>query len=262
MIPIEPQFLEVGEAVDRRRIAYRFRPEASTGQPGVVWLGGFKSDMESTKAQALDAFCAAQGRASLRFDYSGHGVSGGDFEAGTIGRWLEESLAVVRALTEGPCVFVGSSMGGWIALLLARALHGTGEGARLGGLALIAPAVDFTQALLWPRLPEEARATILREGRYEHPSAYSSAPYVYTRALIEDGRRHLLLGGIVRSYAPVRILQGMKDPDVPHQHAMTLVEHMPMDPVTLTLVRDGDHRLSREQDIKLLIEAVEGMSEG
>ncbi len=127
---------------------------------------------------------------------------------------------------------------------------------------LIAPAVDFTQALLWPRLPESARATILREGRYEHPSAYSPAPYVYTRSLIEDGRNHLLLGGIVRAYAPVRILQGMKDPDVPYPHALTLVEHMPMDPVTLTLIRDGDHRLSREEDIKLLIEAVAGMGDG
>ena len=262
MIPLEPQFLEVGAAVDRRRIAYRFRPAAGSGKPGVVWLGGFKSDMDSTKALALDAFCERQGRACLRFDYSGHGISGGDFEAGTIGRWLEESLAVVRALTQGPYVFVGSSMGGWIALLLARALAQAGETERLAGFALIAPAVDFTQALLWPRLPEAARAAILRDGRYEHPSAYSPAPYVYTRALIEDGAKHLLLGGIVRSYAPMRILQGMKDPDVPYSHALTLVEHMPMDPVTLTLIRDGDHRLSREEDIKLLIEAVEGRGEG
>lgn len=260
MIPVEPQFLEVGAAVDRRRIAYRFRPATGSGRPGVVWLGGFKSDMNSTKALALDAFCAREGRACLRFDYSGHGISGGDFEAGTIGRWLEESLAVVRALTVGPYVFVGSSMGGWIALLAARALAGETE--RLGGFVLIAPAIDFTEALLWPRLPEAARAAILRDGRYEHPSAYSSAPYVYTRALIEDGRKHLLLGGIVRSHAPVRILQGMKDPDVPYEHALTLVEHMPMDPVTLTLIRDGDHRLSREEDIRLLIEAVEGMGEG
>jgi len=262
VIPLQPQFLEVGAAENRRRIAYRFRRATASDKPGVVWLGGFKSDMESTKAQALDAFCETQGRACLRFDYSGHGISGGDFEAGTIGRWLEESLAVVRALTEGPYVFVGSSMGGWIALLLARALAKVGETDRLAGFALIAPAVDFTQSLLWPRLPEDVRATILRDGRYERASAYSPAPYVYTRALIEDGAKHLLLGGIVRSYAPVRVLQGMKDPDVPYQHALTLVEHMPMDPVTLTLVRDGDHRLSRDEDIKLLIEAVEGMSEG
>ncbi|HXT08353.1 MAG TPA: alpha/beta hydrolase [Roseiarcus sp.] len=242
-----------------RRIAYRFRPRGETAKPGILWLGGFKSDMESTKALALDAFCAREGRPCLRFDYSGHGVSGGDFEQGTIGRWLEESLAIVRAVCEGPYVFVGSSMGGWIALLAARELAAAGEAGRLARLVLIAPAVDFTEALLWPRLPEAGRQAILREGRYEHPSAYSPAPYVYTRALVEDGRRRLLLGGVVRSHAPVRILQGMKDPDVPYQHAMTLVEHMPMDPVTLTLIRDGDHRLSREEDIRLLVEAVAGI---
>ena len=202
---------------------------------------------------------ASEGRACLRFDYSGHGISGGDFEAGTIGRWLEESLAVVRAVSRGP-QRVGRFLDGRLDRAAGRArARAAGEADRLAGLVLIAPAVDFTEALLWPRLPEEARAAILRDGRYERPSAYSAEPYVYTRALIEDGRKHLLLGGIVRSYAPVRILQGMKDPDVPYQHAMTLVEHMPMDPVTLTLVRDGDHRLSRDEDMRLLIEAVEGM---
>ena len=256
----EPQFLELGEGANFRRIAYRLRPATGSGRPGIVWLGGFKSDMESTKAQALDAFCATRGRAFLRFDYSGHGVSSGDFEAGTIGRWLEESLAVIHAALPGPNVWVGSSMGGWIALLAARALAETAVTDRIAGMVLIAPAVDFTEALLWPRLPEEARAAILSDGRFERPSAYGSAPYVYTRALIEDGRQHLLLGGVVRSYAPVRILQGMKDPDVPHQHAMTLVEHMPMDPVALTLIRDGDHRLSRDEDVRLLIEAVEGIA--
>ena len=257
----QPQFLDVGIGDTMRRIAYRIRPRAGSGKPGVVWLGGFKSDMESTKAVALDGFCEREGRPCLRFDYSGHGISGGDFEQGAIGRWLEESLAAIRAASEGPYVFVGSSMGGWIALLAARALATAGETARLAGLVLIAPAVDFTEALLWPRLPEEARAAIMRDGRYERPSAYSPDPYVYTRTLIEDGRRHLLLGGVIRSHAPVRILQGMMDPDVPYQHAMTLVEHMPMDPVTLTLIRDGDHRLSREEDVRLLVEAVAGMGQ-
>ncbi len=255
----EPQFVEIGAGVDNRRIAYRLRSASDSDKPGIVWLGGFRSDMESGKAQALDAFCAAQGRACLRFDYSGHGISGGDFEDGSIGRWLEESLAMVRAFAPPRAVFVGSSMGGWIALLLARALEQAGETARLAGLVLIAPAVDFTESLLWPRLPPEGRAAIERDGRWEHPSAYSPQPSVYTRKLIEDGRRHLLMGGIVRSYAPLRILQGMQDPDVPWRHAMTLVEHMPLDPVTLTLVRDGDHRLSREEDVRLLIEAVAGM---
>jgi len=257
--PGEPQFIDVGAGVDIRRIAYRLRPAAGSDKSGVVWLGGFKSDMESTKALALDAFCQAEGRACLRFDYSGHGISGGAFEDGGIGRWLEESLAVVRAFGPQRAVFVGSSMGGWIALLLARALAETEETARLAGFVLIAPAVDFTEALLWPRLPPEGREAIERDGRWELPSAYSPEPFVYTRKLIEDGRRHLLLRGMVRSYAPVRILQGMQDTDVPYQHAMTLVEHMPMDPVTLTLVRDGNHRLSRDEDIALLIEAVRGM---
>jgi pimeloyl-ACP methyl ester carboxylesterase len=257
---LEPQFLDVGSGVDSRRIAYRLRPKVGSDKPGIVWLGGFRSDMESSKAQALDAFCAAQGRACLRFDYSGHGVSGGAFEDGSIGRWQEESLAVLRALGPERAVLVGSSMGGWIALLLARALAEAGETARLAGLVLIAPAVDFTEALLWPRLSPEARAAIERDGRYEHPSAYSPEPYVYTAKLIEDGRRHLLLGRTVRSYAPTSILQGMQDPDVPWRHVMTLVEHMPMDPVTLTLVRDGNHRLSRHEDVALLIEAVDAMA--
>jgi pimeloyl-ACP methyl ester carboxylesterase len=255
----EPQFIKVGKSKDSRQIAYQARPTAGSAKPGVIWLGGFKSDMESSKAQALDAFCAREGRACVRFDYSGHGRSGGDFEQGSIGRWLQESLAAIRELSRGPQILVGSSMGGWIALLAARALAESKETDRLAGLVLIAPAVDFTEALLWPRLSEEARAAILKTGRYERPSEYSPEPYVYTRTLIEDGRKHLLLGGIIRSHARVRILQGMKDPDVPYQHAMTLIEHMPMDPVTLSLVRDGDHRLSREEDIRLLLEAVEGI---
>ncbi len=258
MNPSEPQFLSVGEGAATREIAFRRRLGA--GRPGLIWLGGFKSDMESSKALALDEFCASQGRAFLRFDYSGHGRSGGLFEAGAIGRWLEESLAILRAQSEGPQILIGSSMGGWIALLIARELSRSGEAARLGGLALIAPAVDFTEALLWPQLPPEAREAIARDGRWERPSAYSPEPYVYTRTLFEDGRDHLLLGGIVRSYAPTRILQGMQDPDVPFAHAMTLVEHMPSDPVTLTLIRDGNHRLSRPQDIALLIEAVDGLA--
>ena len=260
MIPSEPQFLEVGAAVDRRRIAYRFRPAAGSGKPGVVWLGGFKSDMDSTKALALDGFCAREGRACLRFDYSGHGISGGDFEAGTIGRWLEESLAVVRALTAGPYIFVGSSMGGWIALLAARALAQAGETGRLGGFALIAPAVDFTEALIWANAPEEARCAMIERGAWSRPTPYAPEPYVITRGLIEDGRRHLLLGDTVRTHCPLRILQGMRDDDVPYRHTMRLVEHMVGDPVTLTLVKDGDHRLSRPEDLALLMAAIEGLS--
>lgn len=257
--PREPQFLDVGDGPFCRRIAFRKRAGAS-GRAGVVWLGGFKSDMLSTKASALDAHCATTGRAFLRFDYSGHGETGGDFAEGTISRWLEESLAVFLAQTEGRQILVGSSMGGWLALLLARRLHDLGEIARLAGLLLIAPAADFTEALLWAQAPEEVRRAILEEGVWRRPSEYSSEPYVYTRALIEDGRRHLLLGGNVRSYAPVRILQGMRDEAVPYAHAMTLLEHLHSDPATMTLVRDGDHRLSRPEDIKLMIDALEGLA--
>ena len=255
----EPQFLDVGVGAEKRRIAFRRRAPPQSQKPGIVWMGGFKSDMASTKASALDAFCSQSGRGFLRFDYSGHGISGGAFEDGTISRWLEESLAVFRARTEGPQIVIGSSMGGWLALLLARALEKSGESARLAGLVLIAPAVDFTEALLWAHASPEARRAIEVDGVWRRPSEYADDPIVFTRGLIEDGRRNLLLGGMIRAHAPVRILQGMKDPDVPYTHALRLVEHMPSDPVTLTLVRDGDHRLSRPEDLVLLCEAVEGL---
>ena len=229
---------------------------AGAHRPGVVWLGGFKSDMASTKASRLDDWAAENGRAFLRFDYSGHGESGGSFEAGTISLWLEESLAVLRAMTEGPAILVGSSMGGWIALLVARALADAGEAARLAGMVLIAPATDFTEALIFARLPPEARQAIQSSGVWLRPSPYSPEPYPITRALIEDGRRHLLFGSTIHSHCPVHILQGMQDADVPWRHALTLVEHLAGDPVTLTLVKDGDHRLSRDEDMARLIAAV------
>jgi pimeloyl-ACP methyl ester carboxylesterase len=216
--------------------------------------------MASTKADALDAFCARTGRGFLRFDYSGHGLSGGAFEDGTVSAWLEESLAVFRGFGEDPRILIGSSMGGWLALLLARALERSDEIARLAGMVLIAPAVDFTEALFWERASPEARRAILEEGAWRRPSAYSDQPYVFTRGLVEDGRRHLLLGGVIRSHVPTRILQGMRDEDVPFAHAQALVERMASDPVTLTLIRDGDHRLSRPEDIALLCEAIDALT--
>jgi pimeloyl-ACP methyl ester carboxylesterase len=253
----EPQFRPVG--ADGRRIAFRRRAALGAGAPGVVWLGGFKSDMDSTKASALDAHCERTGRAFLRFDYSGHGLSGGDFELGTVSRWLEEASAMIRNETEGGQVIVGSSMGGYLALLLAREFFALGETSRLEGFVLIAPAVDFTEALLWASLPDEARREIEARGVWRRPSAYSAQPYVFTRALIEDGRRHLLMGGLIRSHAPVRILQGRLDPDVPYTHALKLMERLAEDEATLTLIRDGDHRLSRPQDLELLLQAVDDM---
>ena len=259
MTEVQLQTTTVGEESAARRIAFLqrlARPE-SAARAGLVWLPGFKSDMVSTKASALDAYCAREGRALLRFDYSGHGQSGGRFEEATLSHWLEESLALIHSATQGPQVLVGSSMGGYLALLVARALWRAGEGQRLAGLVLVAPAVDFTEALIWRNASDEARRAIMENGSWLRPSAYSAESYPITRALIEDGRRHLMLGGTIRAHCRVAILQGMLDEDVPFSHAMTLVEHMAGDSVTLTLVKDGDHRLSREEDIPLLLSTIE-----
>ncbi len=258
----KPKFHNVGEPPNRRRIAFRRRAPAQSGKAGLVWLCGYRSDMDSTKASALDAEAGRLGLGLLRFDYSGHGRSECKLADGSISRWLEETLAIFRAETEGPQIVLGSSMGGWLALLLARALNEAGESDRLAGLILIAPAVDFTEALLWERLPEEARRAIMDDGAWRRPSAYSDEPDVYTRELIEDGRKHLLFGGMIRTRCPIVVLQGMQDPDVPYAHALALMERLGGDPVTLTLVKDGDHRLSRPQDLRLLFEAVGRMAEG
>lgn len=252
MAEIEPQFIEVGN----RRIAVRHR---AGSEPGLVWLGGYRSDMRGTKAEALDDWTARTGRAFTRHDYSGHGESGGAFADGTISRWLEESLAVFRRFTQGRQILVGSSMGGWIALRMVQELQKAGEGGRVAGLLLIAPAPDFTLELVEPQLTDAQRRDLAEKGWFGEPSQYSDDPYVYTRALFEDGERNRVLSGIVDTHCPVHILQGMQDPDVPYLHALRLVEHLPADDVTLSLVRDGDHRLSRPQDIAMLIRAAEGL---
>jgi pimeloyl-ACP methyl ester carboxylesterase len=257
----EPQAFAVGNPPNRRRLAYRLRAGTRSGKPGLVWLAGYRSDMESTKAAALDAEAERLGLGLLRFDYSGHGRSEGRLEEGTISRWLEETMAIVRARTVGPQILIGSSMGGYLALLAARELIRSGEEGRLAGLILVAPAVDFTESLIWERAPEEARRTILEEGAWRRPSGYSDDPDVFTRALIEDGRKHLLLGGMIRTFCPTVVLQGMRDADVPYAHALALMERLGGDPATLTLVKDGDHRLSRPQDLLLLFHAVERMAE-
>ena len=230
-----------------------------TAAPGVIWLSGYRSEMELIKASALDAEAERRGLGLLRFDYSGHGRSDGRIEEGTISRWLEESLAIVRAKSEGPQILVGSSMGGYLALLAVRALNEAGETARIKGLILIAPAVDFTEALIWARAPDEARRAIMDEGAWRRPSAYSSEPDCFTRDLIEDGRKHLLLGGMIRTRAPTVVLQGMQDEDVPFTHALALMHRLANDPATLTLIKDGDHRLSRPQDLQLLFDALARM---
>ena len=227
--------------------------------PGIFWLGGFRSDMMGGKALALDALGVEQGLAVTRFDYSGHGISGGAFDDGTISRWLEEAEAVL-ATTSGPQIIVGSSMGGWLALLLARALLKRGTPAH--GLVLIAPAPDMTHELMLPDFTPEEHESLQNNGYVDQPSQYSDTPYRITRALIEDGAHHLLFGGVIETGCPVTILQGGADPDVPQAHAIRLVTHILHDPVTLTLIPDGDHRLSREEDLARLKDAVLRMVEG
>jgi pimeloyl-ACP methyl ester carboxylesterase len=247
-----PAFLETGQDGAARRIAVRARLGTA---PGLFWLGGFHSDMQGTKALALDAWAAEQGRGCVRFDYSGHGESGGAFIDGTIGRWLEESVAVFERFCTGPQVVIGSSMGGWMALLLAREMARRPAGPSLAGLVLIAPAPDFTEELMWKRFSAEARQAIETSGVWLRPSEYGE-PYPITRALIEEGRHHLLLGSSIEVGCPVRILQGAQDPDVPWQHAFALAHRLPVDDVVLTMIQDGDHRLSRPQDIARIIAAV------
>jgi pimeloyl-ACP methyl ester carboxylesterase len=248
-----PTFIEVGRERAARRIAVRARTGST---PGLFWLGGFNSDMRGTKALALDAWAAEKNRACVRFDYSGHGESGGSFAEGTIGRWLEESVAVFEQFCAGPQVVIGSSMGGWMALLLARELVRRGESrASLAGLVLIAPAPDFTEQLMWNGFSPEVRHEIESKGVWLRPSQYGE-PYPITRELIEEGRNHLLLGSAIEVGCPVRILQGAQDPDVPWRHAFALTERLPSDDVVLTMIRDGDHRLSRPQDIARIIAAV------
>jgi pimeloyl-ACP methyl ester carboxylesterase len=240
-----------------RTIAVRVREGKGPGSgPGLFWLGGFKSDMKGTKAAALDQWAASQGRACVRFDYSGHGESGGAFTDGTIGRWLEESLAVYRQFAKGPQVLIGSSMGGWIALLLAQALRKEKDVAPIAGMVLIAPAVDFTEELMWRQFPDSIKRDIEEKGAWMRPSQYSEAPYPITKGLIEEGRKHLLLDGMIETGCPVHILQGVNDPDVPWRHAEQLVTRFARDDVVLTLIKDGDHRLSRPEDIERLIAAV------
>ena len=248
----ELRFLEVGDGAAARSIAVRVREGAA---PGLFWLGGLKSDMNGTKAVALDRWAQEHGRALVRFDYSGHGESSGKFIDGTIGTWLADAIAVHDAFCRGPQVMIGSSMGGWIALLLIRELRRRAPKSP-AGLVLIAPAVDFTEELMWKRFPPAVKRQLETTGVWERPSQYSEEPYLISHRLIEEGRRHLLLGGLIETGCPVRIVQGVQDPDVPWRHAVELVARLAQDDVVLTLVKDGDHRLSRPEDIERLIRIV------
>lgn len=249
------QFLDVtAEGRPPRKIAFIQSPGSRADAPGLVWLSGFKSDMVSTKASALAAWARGWGAPCLRFDYSGHGQSSGPIEDFTIGDWLAESLVCFERLTRGPQILIGSSMGGWLALLLARALVERGDGGRLKAIVLIAPAWDMTEELMWKQFTPEAKAALERDGVYYRPSDYGE-PYALTRALIEEGRNHIIGGGMDPG-CPVRIIQGLRDPDVPWRHALALVDLLRSEDVRLTLIKDGEHRLSRDGDLMVLKAAV------
>jgi len=225
---------------------------------GFFWLGGFKSDMTGSKAEALALAAREVDRPCLRFDYSGHGQSEGVFIESTVSHWLDEALYLFRNLTKGPRIVIGSSMGGWLAMLLLRALGD--EAARVRGLILVAPAADMTRALMWDAFPAEARATIERDGVWHRPSAYGE-PYPITKSLIEDGRQHLMLHQRQRVECPVRIIHGDRDKDVPWIHGKRLFDVIDGDDVRFLLIKGGDHRLSGERELFLLQDIANDLAE-
>ncbi len=256
------QFIDVahdGGEPGATRIAARVI-EGAGRQPGIFWLNGFMSVMAATKISALSDWAGDENRSIVKFDYSGHGESDGEIASGTVGRWLTEAHAVFKTFAVGPQIIVGSSMGGWIALLLnaliARAGGGNGS---VKAIVLIAPAIDMTERLMWRKFPEHLRDEFLEKGFYERPSMYDDGPYLITRGLIEEGRDHLLLDAPFATHRPVRILHGMQDPDVPWQLSLELAEHLDNEDVVLQLIKDGDHRLSRDQDIAMLIRTIRAL---
>ena len=246
----EPRILA---RADGSTIAYH---QSDGDAPGVVFMGGFMSDMTGIKAVSLETHCRAAGRAFLRFDYQGHGRSSGAFVDGTIGLWATDAIDVLDSLTRGPQVLVGSSMGGWIALLAALARPD-----RVAGIVGVAAAPDFTEALMWQHFPPDVRAILERDGVWYQPTQYGPAPYPITMKLIEEGRKHLLLELPIAVHCPVRLIHGMADRDVPWQHALLTAEQLLSGHVTVTLVKDGDHRLSRDEDIARLCRILDALCE-
>lgn len=253
-MPTEPpQFAAVGSGAAERRIRVILEHAGRAG-PGLVWLPGFKSEMTSTKASDLAAFAREHGLPMTRLDYTGHGATGGDLETATLGLWLEEVRTVFERHTAGPQVVIGSSMGGYLALLLLRALQreAPAEAGRIRALVLIAPAWDMTETLMWGRFPESVKREIQERGVWHRPSRYGDGPYPITRRLIEEGRDHLIAAAPFDPGRPVHILHGLDDPDVPWEHTLDLVAHLSGDWTTVSAVPDGDHRLSRPEDLALL----------
>jgi pimeloyl-ACP methyl ester carboxylesterase len=245
--------IEFLEAPDRHRLAYAYSPG---GQPGVVFLGGFMSDMEGSKALALEAFCRARGRAYLRLDYSGHGHSGGRFEDGTISSWRDDALAIIDAVTEGSIVVIGSSLGGWLALLVALS-----RPERVVGLIGLAAAPDFTEELMWDRFDAAQKRQIMSQGVVKLASNYDE-PYPITRALVEDGRRNLLLDGPIDIRVPVRLIQGGDDPEVPAEMPGRIADHLTSNDVRVLIIDGGDHSLARQEDIATIQSVLETLLEG
>jgi pimeloyl-ACP methyl ester carboxylesterase len=244
------------------RVEFLNRPDGATiayersagASPGVVFLHGLMSDRGGTKAQALAAHCEAKNYGFIRFDMFGHGASSGRFEDGGISRWTEDALAVLDALTAGPQILVGSSMGGWVMLQAAKA-----RAARIAGLIGIAASADFTKDLMWDQFSPEQRHTITSTGVLEVPSEYSEAPYRISRHLIEDGARNLVLGGPIAVRCPVRLLQGQRDTAVPWERALMIADRIAGDDVELLLIKDGDHRLSRPRDLARLTDTLDDL---
>jgi len=236
------QFLNVGGD----KIALRYREGKK--QPGLFWLGGYRSDMMGIKACFLDRLAQERGHAMLRHDYSGHGASGGDFNEGTISCWLMQSLAVYDKFAQKSSILIGSSMGGWLALRMAQELLKRAEPP--SALVLLAPAPDFTAHLIEPHITPAQQQQLGNQGFFTTQTEYGTESY--SKALIEDGRHNLVLKGMIETGCPVHIIHGIQDQTVPHSHALELMAHLPLENVTLTLVHDGDHRLSREQDLALL----------
>lgn len=237
------------QSASGNRLAYR-KTEGDRRKVTLVWMGGFNSDIAGSKVTSLEAWAGKEGTPFLAFDYSGHGESEGAFSDGTISSWRSDCLTAIDELTDGPLILIGSSMGGWLALLSALARI-----QRVVGIVLIAPAPDFTQKLMWPEFSAEAKRAIMDEGVYMRPSEYGD-PYPITRALIEDGKQWQILDDAIALDMPIRILQGMLDEDVPWRHALKINEALSSQDVVLSLIKDGDHRLSREEDIQRLIETV------
>ena len=242
------------DSASGNRIAYR-KSSGAAGKPRLVWMSGFNSDMAGSKVLALEAWAQENDFPFLAFDYSGHGLSGGEFSDGTISSWRADCLSAIDELTSEPLIVVGSSMGGWMALLSSLA-----RPERVAGLVLIAPAPDFTQKLMWAEFSEDAKRAIMEDGVWMRPSEYGD-PYPIKRELIEDGKQWQIMDDVIPLKIPVRILQGMEDPDVPWTHAQALVSGLETSDVVFSLIKDGDHRLSREQDISRILRTVSALAE-